>query len=394
MEKITILKRDLPITLLTFSQKVMLAILASEILISKIYFFRHTLQHRDVNFTYTQFVSKGYQRVVLSYTSASNHILYNLFCVVTSHFTRNYELIMSIPGMIAGAILICYSWKLLHRKFGFFVATFATIYSASFFESSRYMVEGRGHLMMTLFSLIATHCIFSTFFQSDKKWYFTGFVLASVAGIYTVPTFIFHLIVLAVITTKYAIVYKNKGILVSLAKALLWIAIGTLLCYLPAISYTGYLLLPHREWHKYYHYFWQKYPVYLAEWAEYMTGIYLVFRKGYLYVTGTGLFGIFLSFWLKFTNEEKKWLLIVPVSLLVFQLITVFIQVFPDNHLFTFFIWYLHIAIAIFLNKVIKQYCQNLTWQFIIELTIIVFILIVGFFQYSFMLHQDLRFVG
>ncbi|WP_314519813.1 hypothetical protein [Xanthocytophaga agilis] len=316
----------------------------------KFFFFLTTPENHDASWSFWGFVDQGFWVILTYYPDTNNHIFYNLLCLPFSWLLPGQSLWdMTIPNIVIGTATLLWLFCELSRRWNHETALISVIWIASFYESSRYLFQGRGHLLIVSFSLISTFILLSGELVNSKKVYFPLFILSCILGLYTVPTYVLHLFALYVFGVGYAISYKDKVLFMNLVQAGIWICAGTLICYLPVIGVSGLESLIHTgPAHPMAPDMFQRlYPVFIAEWTEYVLGIFLLFKHAFLVAIPIGISILITLFQKRLDQSIRIWLYFIIVIIVVFIIFSLITRIMPEYRVFSFFIWHLHISFVL-----------------------------------------------
>src|SRR5690606_38942806 len=136
------------------------------------------------------FVSKGFPVIATYYPAPNNHILSNLLSCIVQIFTDNTLLIMRLPSFIFSMVLGVVLFLFYRKHFSYFTAITAYLFYSLSFEINFYAVQGRGYLLLTLCSFLLMITCFK-FTSTQKRAYLLAFIFISIAGFYTIPTFLY-----------------------------------------------------------------------------------------------------------------------------------------------------------------------------------------------------------
>ena len=208
----------------------------------RLYFLDSPIRY-DEAFTFLHYVLLPFNQAIADYTLPNNHILHTLLVKITTGLCGREEWAIRLPAFIAGLCLLpamfFLGWKAINIRVGLWAAALVAA-SSGLVE---YSVNARGYSMVCLATvlLLATTKEINLKDHSIVAW--TVFVLASVAGLFTVPVMIFPLLTVTTWiilgadlpsqTPRFRIV--KKLILVGVI-----IGLGTVLCYTPVILKSGW----------------------------------------------------------------------------------------------------------------------------------------------------------
>ncbi|MDJ1497079.1 hypothetical protein QNI19_29345 [Cytophagaceae bacterium DM2B3-1] len=316
----------------------------------KLYFFLTIPENKDATVSFKEFVEQGFWGIVTYYPDTNNHIFFNLLCLPFSWIFPGQSLWdMTLPNILIGTVTLLWLFCELTRRWNYTTALLSIVWIASFYESSRYFFQGRGHLPIVLFSLISTFILLSGKLRDRRKVYFPIFIISCILGLYTVPTFVLHVFALCIFGLGYALIHKDQALFENLILGGIWITLGTLFCYLPVIAISGFDSIihtgpahPQSQAHA-------LFLVFIAEWTEYILGIFLLFRHAFLVAIPVGIIILITLFQKKLDSSIRIWIYFTIVSVGVFFVFSWITWLLPEYRVFSFFIWHLYIAFVLVL---------------------------------------------
>jgi hypothetical protein len=200
----------------------------------------------DESSTYINFSGRGLIYSMGYYSATNNHVLNSMLAFFTCKIPVKDTLALRIPAFLAGIGAIIVLWFFLRNHFRSHVLSIFVwgIYCNMFFLTD-YGVMARGYSFILLFFIVSYYSVLRI--QPYKlgnnlvdilnhRW-FCVFILSSIAGFYTIPTYLYAHMALCFI---YAVYYygNSKSIIVFVKANLLIIAIVMLL-YLPVVMISG-----------------------------------------------------------------------------------------------------------------------------------------------------------
>jgi len=212
----------------------------------------------DEAFSYVYFVSKGAPVTASYYPAPNNHILSNLLSCGVQLFTDNALLIMRLPSLLISLVLGLVVFLFYKKHFSFATAITAYLFYSLCFEMNFYAVQGRGYLLFTLCSFLLMIISFQ-YLSASRSVYLRLFAAVSIAGFYTIPTFIYPFA--ASILFLHVYFYRNRDFspLLKLYGALAATVAGVLLLYIPVLLVSGVSSIVANSWVK---------PLELSHWIQ------------------------------------------------------------------------------------------------------------------------------
>ncbi|WP_026464081.1 glycosyltransferase family 39 protein [Adhaeribacter aquaticus] len=186
------------------------------------------------------FVKEGPLAVVAYYPIPNNHILSNFISTAFSHLSSNEIFIMRFPTFLisAGGTLLMYF--IIARYFGFEKASFCIIIFSFSGVGIFYSIAGRGYFLLTILAFINFFSMLRIMYKPNKhKLYWFIFIISSLLGFYTVPTFLYSFSSTFLISSFYFLIKRRKTEGLKLLVSIIIIGTATLLLYIPVIAISG-----------------------------------------------------------------------------------------------------------------------------------------------------------
>ncbi len=306
----------------------------------------------DEAFSYLFFVKKGFFVIITYYPGPNNHIFYNLLCWPFELLLNTPVWIMRIPGLVLGFLVPLLSFIWLRNRFDTWLAFLSLTVISLPFNLTIYSFLGRGYMVQLLLMLFTAYCFFK-YLKTDNRLYRLLFIIGSVLGFFTIPTFLYPWISMWVLA---AVIY-NKFVVVSLRQLLrLIFTVGflTFLCYLPVLIISGPKLLFGNSWI-------QPLPFdgYFSEWLwyldSYFNNLWNMDENGWIVSLVVVILAISLRKYLFFMEKVpawdswlKAWALIILMPLVLifiqrvlpFQRVWLYVVLFNSvMAVFVFYIW-------------------------------------------------------
>ncbi len=251
----------------------------------------------DEAFSYVYFVSKGFPVTASYYPAPNNHILSNLLSCIVQLFTDNALLMMRLPSFIFSILLGGGLFLFYKKHFSFFTAVAAYLFYSLSFEMNFYAVQGRGYLLLALCVFILTIVCFK-YTIAQKGAYIWTFIFISIAGFYTIPTFLYPFVASIIFLHFYFFLNKNVNPLLKIYVASCAVLVGVLLLYSPVFLVSGVSSLVSNSWVR---------PLELNNWFKEFPS-YLGYSTNWLLnvETGGGLLLLFVIVWNIFINTQRS----------------------------------------------------------------------------------------
>jgi hypothetical protein len=203
-------------------------------LLASVYFALVMPVSYDEAWTFLNFTSNGPLVSVSYYPAPNNHILHSLLTNVSNWLPLESLLCMRIPVIFVHLLNWCIVYAFLKKQFGSRMALVTVSIASMLFMSIYYSFMSRGYGLLCLFFACAFYAAFRIASkQADRRdWHI--YVIASVLGFYTMPSFLYPLM-----TMNAFILFSDIRIFGKLCVANLFIFIAAGLLYLPVIIVSG-----------------------------------------------------------------------------------------------------------------------------------------------------------
>ncbi len=190
----------------------------------------------DEAWTYLYFTINSPIASVTFYPASNNHILFSL----VSNFTSLIPFLSPLLAFrISSIVISSVSWSLLYvglKKWtGEKPALLMTALSSMLFMSVYYSYMARGYALVILFFVLASFSVWNLLSKNNTRQYWILYVLTTVLGGYTMPSFLFVLAPLSVLLLTATATNKTTWL-----KAHLTILATCFLLYLPVMIVNGF----------------------------------------------------------------------------------------------------------------------------------------------------------
>lgn len=194
--------------------------------------------------TYMFFSSQGPLVAATFYPLPNNHILFSIITSITSMLPIDPVYALRLPLLPIGLLTILSMYGLLKKYF----AEEAALVGLSFFIAAYplfiYSFLARGYLLLLLFYIISLYAIIELcFFAQHRKRHTYLLVFSSVAGLYTIPSFLYALAGLFLFAFAVLLLQKKNASIVRLVKKGFVIALLSTILYLPVLISVKWSLL-------------------------------------------------------------------------------------------------------------------------------------------------------
>ncbi|WP_448528292.1 hypothetical protein [Raineya sp.] len=279
--------------------------------------------HIDEAFSYVHFASKGFWVSALYYPNPNNHILLNLWVSLWEDFFGNKLWAIRLPSMLCLLFLQILLFRFFLKRNSFQVALALVLIFTLLSPIQAYSVSGRGYLLLTLWVWLSGNALLQILEKVPQNkravWEKISFFLASIAGFYTIPLFLYYFagfllsfagIVLLQFKSYKNLIFKNLMLPVSS------IFVAVFFLYLPILLLNGSENLLATSWQneagkQFRESFWSYWQDFGDFWLG-IEGAYAVFLL--LLLLG---FAVFLKSSSQTSLQTKFWLLLMISALIL-----------------------------------------------------------------------------
>jgi hypothetical protein len=279
--------------------------------------------HIDEAFSYVHFASKGFWVSALYYPNPNNHILLNLWVSLWEDFFGNKLWAIRLPSMLCLLFLQILLFRFFLKRNSFQVALALVLIFTLLSPIQAYSVSGRGYLLLTLWVWLSGNALLQILEKVPQNkravWEKISFFLASIAGFYTIPLFLYYFagfllsfagIVLLQFKSYKNLIFKNLMLPVSS------IFVAVFFLYLPILLLNGSKNLLATSWQneagkQFRESFWSYWQDFGDFWLG-IEGAYAVFLL--LLLLG---FAVFLKSSSQTSLQTKFWLLLMISALIL-----------------------------------------------------------------------------
>lgn len=197
----------------------------------------YTKYGTDEVFSALNFASIPSFQCISYYALPNNHILFNFINGINILWTDNLVLSGRIISLICYVIVLCSSWYFLQKWIqNNWLRCLSLLLLASQLPAWGFSGQARGYEMLLLLSLLSLITFWAYWFE-DKKYLLSIHALCNVAGMLTVPSFIYWW--LGIIIAAILLMIWLKQVDKNYIKATITSSFITLILYLPMLSFSG-----------------------------------------------------------------------------------------------------------------------------------------------------------
>jgi hypothetical protein len=194
--------------------------------------------------TYMLFSSQGPLVAATFYPLPNNHILFSIITSVTSMLPIDPVYALRLPLLPIGLLLIISMFGFLKKHFTDAAALLGVSFFIAAYPLFIYSFLARGYLLLLFFYVLSLYAIFELCFSNmHKKRHSYLLVLASVAGLYTIPSFIYALAGLYLFAFVVLLQQKKNAAIIRLVRSGFVIALLAAILYLPVLISVKWSLL-------------------------------------------------------------------------------------------------------------------------------------------------------
>jgi hypothetical protein len=189
----------------------------------------------DEAWTYSNFSSKGILVSMVYYPFPNNHIFFSILTTISLLIPIDQPLLLiRLPSILTQVICILVGFFFFKKLFkDYAVASLATAIFSMLYMSIYYGYMARGYSLVLLSFIVISYCAILIIEQS-KQLYWIIFILFSIIGFYTIPTFLYPFLTinlfLVIVLRRLTLIHFLSGCI---------IGIVTLILYSPVIFVNG-----------------------------------------------------------------------------------------------------------------------------------------------------------
>jgi hypothetical protein len=193
----------------------------------------------DEAWTFLNFTDKSILSSVSYYPAPNNHIFFSVLTNITHLIPISDPKIKMRFISILSSVLSSYIFfKLLTKFYSKKISLYTTALFTFSYPVALYSIQARGYEMLLLFSLIA---IYTTvcYIRNAQRKYLVIYLLSSIAGFYTIPTFLYFFASLQLFILCHCLITKQIAFLKKFMIADLIAGCLVLILYTPVIFING-----------------------------------------------------------------------------------------------------------------------------------------------------------
>jgi hypothetical protein len=311
----------------------------------KLYFIPRYFFHIDEITSYLFFVKRGFFVITSYYPNPNNHILYSLIVYLSQPFFSNPFYLLKIPSLLLSLIASALLFLFLIKYFNFSISILGTLLFSFWGQFFVYSLFGRGYVLMTLFTIVATFSVIEIISGKNEKFVWHIYVASSILGFYTMVIYFYPFVSLLVLLLIF-IVFEKKYLLI---KTFIYynflVTIGVLLLYTPVFLISGMSAITSNSW------------IVKPTFVEFISNIPLYVENAFKHILDTdysatipGLVFIGIAIIILVKKKNKIWIWMI----LTFFLTPVFIlgiqQIQPYERIWTYLVFPFCLCLIIIAN--------------------------------------------
>ena len=194
----------------------------------------------DEAWTYFVFSSKGFLTAISYYPAPNNHILHSILTVFSVQLPVDILTALRLPNFLANIIAVLLFFIVISKLFSNKTALFFSLVFSTMFPMMYYGYIARGYIFYLIgFIVLFYIAVNSLRNQRLIKAYFPLWLLATITGFYSIPTFLYPYMSIYLYLSIYF--YKNKDwkSFKNIQIINLISAISVLLIYFPVLLISG-----------------------------------------------------------------------------------------------------------------------------------------------------------
>lgn len=199
--------------------------------------------HYDEAWSYAHFAGVGFVQTAAYYPYPNNHIFYNLVSRLFSFLPFEAEITTRLPSFFASFISTWYFFKLAHKYFKTPLALLVTVLFLAAYPVILYSVEGRGYGFTVCCAVLLFYAADHFTDADDPRKYRLLYLAAMVAGLYTIPSFLFTILGTSGIVVCYHLLRKQWRALFLFILDNAIAGVAAVVLYMPIIFFNGYAAL-------------------------------------------------------------------------------------------------------------------------------------------------------
>ncbi|HXS37435.1 MAG TPA: glycosyltransferase family 39 protein [Flavipsychrobacter sp.] len=194
----------------------------------------------DEAYTYSYFAKSGLLFSITDYTVPNNHILHTVLTILAIRLPFGPTLDIRLFPIIESTICIFLFYVVCRRLLNASVSILVTAIFSIVFAVEYYGYASRGYSLVLLFFIVCYYCVMRIVQGQNDKKYIVTISIASVLGLYTMPSFLYAYGTLGIFLLCLFIKRKNYNEIKRLIIFGLATLAVTFLLYTPIFVHAGF----------------------------------------------------------------------------------------------------------------------------------------------------------
>jgi hypothetical protein len=336
---------------LKFYEKILLIVFFSSVVAVRFfYLFKYPLMYDEV-FSYMHSVDKGFLVSILYYPGPNNHIFFSILCVINDLIIDDPFLVMRLPSLLVSLLTIILFYACIRRVFNFSIAFLAAVIMAFSYNLFFYSIHGRGYALISFFFVLLIYSGWKVIDLKDcKSIYKLCFLVGSVLGMYTVPTFLYAYLPMVILGVGYFFIKWQWSKLKSFLILQCVVGFILLLFYGPVLFLNGMEKVTGNNWVAPINtdYFWSSIVEYMASIGSYFWSLEKI---GVFISCLVIVVGIFILYKIKLIKIAIGIALffIIPLAMVCVQ------KVLPPPRVWDYLFILLSLLLSVSINQLLKS---------------------------------------
>ncbi|MBW8050757.1 MAG: hypothetical protein FVQ77_10575 [Cytophagales bacterium] len=371
------------------NQKFLLGIILAATIFHRCFYFYKFPFGIDEVFSYVFFSHQEFFVTCSYYPEPNNHIFFNMISGFFDLIIPEPMWAVRAPSLISNIILLIIIFIFVKHLFGFDPAFLSVTLLAFLFSPSYHALQGRGYMLMSLFTLISAFTLFKFTTNRKKLIYLYIFVVSSIFAAYTIPVFIIPFTGLIAYGLFIGFLEKGLNLQKKMLLSALAISLGVFIVYLPVFLISGIDAVINNSWIMPTE-FTKFLKILEVESAESINYIFGVSKKGYI------IAGILVipGFYILFEKDkrlffQKRWLILFLIFIITTLLVLLLKRSFPPYRVWTYLTFINYISVALILVWLLKKAFHNKLIYKMLFICTLISIPVIGFIQYSIKIKND-----
>lgn len=198
----------------------------------------------DEIWTFLYFTRHAPIMAIATYPAPNNHVLFSLISSMLYQIGVSDLWALRLPVFLFSILCNIFFWLFIKEYFNRTAAFTGLSFFAFCLPMSFYGVYGRGYILLIFFTIISLWALLKWVTQPDNKMPILVFVIACVAGFYSIPTFLYIYILWTVFALlKKVFFLSNTGVQLKTAFIIKFIKVSFIIAVLVILLYSPILMV-------------------------------------------------------------------------------------------------------------------------------------------------------